>query len=131
MGIDGAAKVVFDVLNEGRRLSVESQVRAGKNSGSQAPMKRDYQFRVAAFLLGLTTLSAVIFAAINFNREKKTLVPEDGISWLEQYPASASETVLVAQRVDAGGPGDRAGIKPRDRLETISHSPLCHNADRM
>ncbi len=131
MGIDETARVVSDVLNEGRRSSVESQVRPSKNRGSQAPMKRDYQFRVAAFLLGLTTLSAVIFAAINFNREKKTLVPEDGISWLEQYPASASETVLVAQRVDAGGPGDRAGIKPGDRLDAISHSHIRNSADRM
>src|SRR5260370_29882047 len=131
MGIDGAAKVVFDVLNECRRSTVESQVRPGKNRGSQAPMNRDYQFRVAASLLGLTTLSAVIFAAINFNREKKTQVPEDGISWLEQYPASASETVLVAQRVDAGGPGDRAGIKPGDRLDAISHSHIRNSADRM
>src|SRR5260370_41996590 len=121
MGIDGAAKVVFDVLNEGRRSSVESQVRPGKNRGSQAPMKRDYQFRVAAFLLGLTTLSAVIFAAINFNREKKTLGPEAGISWLEQYPASASETVLGAQRVDAGVAGDRARAKPGSRFGAISH----------
>src|SRR5437763_16121214 len=101
MGIDGAAKVVSDVLIEDRRSSVESQVRPSKNRGSQAPMKRDYQFRVAAFLLGLTTLSAVIFAAINFNREKKTLVAEDGISWVGRYPASATETVFVADRVNA------------------------------
>src|SRR5258708_5204191 len=103
MGIDEAAKVVSDVLNEGRRSSVESQVRPSKNRRSQAPMKRDYQFRVAAFLLGLTTLSAVIFAGINFNREKKTLVPEDGISWLEQYPASPSQPELLPQRANPAG----------------------------
>src|SRR5260370_9828137 len=107
MGIDGAAKVVFDVLNEGRRSSVESQVRPGKNRASQAPMKRYYQFRVAAFLLGLTTLSAVIFAAINFIREKKTLVPEEGISWLEQNPPTATAPDLAAPLRDAAAPRAR------------------------
>src|SRR5260370_5509119 len=94
-------------------------------------MKREYQFRVAAFLLGLTTLSAIAFAVINLKKEKEVSVPDDGIWWVEQHPDSTTDNVLVAQRVDEGGPGDLAGIKTGDRLVAISNSHIRNSADRM
>jgi len=122
--------VVSDVQNTTWFSSQQRQGDPNQRS-LHSPMKRDYQFRVAAFLLGLATLSAIVFAVINFKNEKKTSIPDDGIWWVEQQPTSASQAVLLAQRVDAGGPGDLAGIKPGDRLVAISHVYIRNSAQRM
>src|SRR5579859_7113933 len=130
MSRSAAFRVVSDVQNT---TWFSSQQRQGDPTqrSSHSPMKRDYPFRVAAFLLGLATLSAIVFAVINFKNEKKTSIPDDGIWWVEQQPTSASQAVLLAQRVDAGGPGDLAGIKPGDRLVAISHVYIRNSAQRM
>ena len=131
MGVNTASKVVCDVQDEGSPLSVDGELRLNVRRSSKTPMKREYQFRVAAFLLGLTTLSAIAFAVINLKKEKEVSVPDDGIWWVEQHPDSTTDNVLVAQRVDEGGPGDLAGIKTGDRLVAISNSHIRNSADRM
>ena len=78
------------------------------------PMNRESQVRSVAVLLFLLTVAAVVFAGFNFNSERKFLVPDDGIWWVEHNGR------LTADRVDPSGPGARAGIKPGDQLVSIN-----------
>ena len=93
------------------------------------PMKGDFQLRFSAVLLGLLTLAAVVFAWLNFRQEKQIAVPYDGIWWVER--ASDEATVLEARRVQPDGPGDRAGIKPGDRLIAVGDLPIRNTAGLM
>ena len=93
------------------------------------PMKGDFQLRFSAVLLGLLTLAAVVFAWLNFRQEKQIAVPYDGIWWVER--ASDGATVLEARRVQPDGPGDRAGIKPGDRLIAVGDLPIRNTAGLM
>ena len=127
MAANKPSNVVRDVLNGVRYLASTGNLRAKHTP--RASMKPDYQFRLAAFLLGLTTLGAIVFGVINFSAEKKTAIPSDGVSWIEQHPESATDGALIARRVDEGGPGELAGIKVGDRLLAISHSQIHKSAD--
>lgn len=77
-------------------------------------MNRESQVRFVAVLLFVLTVAAVIFASINFQKESNYAVPDDGIWWVEQNGR------LIADRVDANGPGAKAGVKPGDRLVSIN-----------
>src|SRR5579864_409863 len=72
-------------------------------------MRKDFQFRFSALVLAFVTLAAVIFAGINVWKEGQNPLPDDGVFWLENGDA------LQAQRVNVGGAGDVAGIKPGDK----------------
>jgi two-component system, NtrC family, sensor kinase len=75
-------------------------------------MRKDLQFRFSAVVLAFITLTAVLFAGINFFKEGQYPVPEDGVWWIDNQPMQ----VLTAENVVPGGAGDRAGIKTGDRL---------------
>ncbi|MFZ0662994.1 MAG: ATP-binding protein [Acidobacteriaceae bacterium] len=73
-------------------------------------MQRPFQTRVTVVLLALFTAAAVVFAVFNFNQENNFQTPTDGVWWVEAHGG------LKAQRVNPGGPGERAGIKTGDLL---------------
>src|SRR5271168_4248650 len=77
------------------------------------PMNRDLQNRFTAVLLFLLTTAAIALAWINLQKERDFQVPYDGIWWVEH------SEMLTAERVDAGGPGNKAGIKPGDQLVAV------------
>jgi len=77
-------------------------------------MNRESQVRSVAVLLFLITVAAVVFAGFNFNSERKVLVPDDGIWWVEHSGR------LNADRVDPNGPGAKGGIKSGDQLVSIN-----------
>lgn len=81
---------------------------------ARTPMTREFQVRFAAVLLALLTVSAVVFAVINFNKEQQFESPYDGVWWVE------SDGTLQAQRVDREGPGEKAGVKRGDALVAIN-----------
>src|SRR6266700_1776989 len=83
-------------------------------SGDQR-MRKDSLIRFSAVALALVTVTAVFFAAINLEKEGQYATPYDGCWWHEEDGA------VVAKRVDAGGPGDKAGIKVDDRLLAINN----------
>jgi two-component system NtrC family sensor kinase len=86
-----------------------------KGSGpASKTMNRESQARFVAVLLFLLTVAAVIFAAFNFQKERDSAVPDDGVWWIEHNGR------LVADRVDPAGPGAKAGIKPEDQLISIN-----------
>jgi PAS domain S-box-containing protein len=76
-------------------------------------MNRDLQTRFLAVFLGLLSVAAIVFACINFQKDREYSAPYDGIWWVEDGGH------LRAQRVDADGPGQKAGIKPGDVLVAV------------
>jgi len=84
----------------------------------QPPMTREFQIRFSAVILALCTLTAVIFAILNFRKELLYQVPDDGVWWVEH------EGWLRAQRVLPGGPAEKAGIKEGDELVAINNQTI-------
>jgi two-component system, NtrC family, sensor kinase len=77
-------------------------------------MNRESQARFVAILLFLLTVAAVVFAGFNFQKERQSAVPDDGVWWVEHNGR------LVADRIDPHGQGASAGIKPQDQLISIN-----------
>jgi hypothetical protein len=77
-------------------------------------MNRESQARFVAVVLFLLTVAAVTFAIFNFQKEREYAGPDDGVWWVEQ------DGRLVADRVDPGGQGAKAGIKPHDQLISVN-----------
>ena len=78
------------------------------------PMNRERQSVLVAVPLFLLTLAAVVFAGFNFDRERASAVPDDGVWWVEHNGR------LVADRVDPNGPAAKAGIKAEDQLVSVN-----------
>ena len=87
-------------------------------------MNRDFQIRFTAILLALLTTAAVVYAGYNFSAERQFQVPNDGVWWFEH------QGKLTANRVEAGGPGTRAGVKVGDQLAAIDEHEVESAAGR-
>ncbi|HWY55967.1 MAG TPA: ATP-binding protein [Terriglobales bacterium] len=87
-------------------------------------MNRDFQIRFTAILLALLTTAAVVYAGYNLSAERQFQVPDDGVWWIEHQGR------LTADRVEAGGPGTRAGIKAGDQLTAIDQHEVNSTAAR-
>src|SRR5579863_1232428 len=111
MGIDVAAKLLIDE----RRGVVTTPVQPPQGSGPPPqPMNRESQVRFLAVLLSLLTIAAVVFAGFNFEKERESTAPDDGVTWVEQGGR------LLADRVEPNGPALKAGIKPGDQLLSVN-----------
>jgi two-component system, NtrC family, sensor kinase len=77
-------------------------------------MNREFQARFTAILLGLITVAAVVFSGYNYKVERQYPIPDDGVWWLEK------KGHLVADRMDANGPGARAGIRSGDWVVSVN-----------
>jgi PAS domain S-box-containing protein len=114
-------KVASDLQTKQWPTSAPQQGDAGKVTRS--PMTKETQIRFAAVVFGLLTVTAVVFAWINFQKEHEFSTPTDGVWWVE------SNGQLVAQRVDPLGPGDRGGIKVDDVLVAVGGNAVHNTAD--
>ncbi len=76
-------------------------------------MTKDAQVRFVAIALALLTITAAVFAWINFQKERQFETPYDGVWWVEKAGH------VQAKRIDADGPGARAGIKTGDLLTAV------------
>ena len=81
-------------------------------------MKRELQVRLTAAVLGVFTMASVVFAWLNYQQEQRFPVPEDGVWWVEDGDR------IRAERVQPGGPGERAGIRSDDILTSINGQEL-------
>src|SRR5689334_19832691 len=79
----------------------------------RSPMNKELQSRFTAVVVSLLAVAAATFAILKMSMERQLQVPVDGVWWVEQGGQ------LVAKRVDADGPGARAGIKQGDLLRGI------------
>jgi two-component system, NtrC family, sensor kinase len=77
-------------------------------------MNRESQARFVAVVLFLLTVAAVVFAGFNFQAERKVTAPDDGVDWVEHNGR------LLADQVEADGPGAKAGIKTGDELTAVN-----------
>lgn len=94
---------------------------SGSGQCVEAPrprMKRELQVRLTAAVLGVFTVTAVIFAWLNYQQEQRFPVAEDGVWWVEDGRQ------IRAERVQPGGPGERAGIRPGDTLTAVNAQEL-------
>jgi two-component system NtrC family sensor kinase len=81
-------------------------------------MKKDFQLRFSAVILGLVTITAVIFAGFNLKKEQEYKIPYDGVWWVEH------NGWLRAERVVAASPGEKAGIKKGDELVAVNNRTI-------
>ena len=105
-----AAKLLIDDRQGPSSAPVPSLLISGR---PQKGMNRESQVRFVAVLLFLLTVAAVIFAGFNFQKERESVAPDDGIGWIE------GGGKLVADRVDPNGPGAKGGVKPGDQLISV------------
>lgn len=85
-------------------------------------MKNAAQTRILAVALALATIAVCVFAALNFQREGHYFVPTDGAWWVETTGG------LRAERVPAGSPADRAGVRTGDVMVAIDEQPTPRTA---
>src|ERR1700756_3079174 len=81
---------------------------------SHGSMNKEFQIRFTAGFLFLITVTACVFAWINFQKEHEFQVPYDGAWWVEHGGK------LVADHVERNGPADKGGIRKGDVLTAIN-----------
>ncbi len=86
-------------------------------------MNDGLRFRLGAVSLALLTLAAVVFAVLNFQQRSRFVVPDDGITWTD------TASGVMAWHVAPGMPGDRAGIRQGDYVETVHATPIHRAVD--
>src|ERR1700692_3903194 len=96
-----AAKFVTDRVQDGELFRPSQRPQAPEPLPN--PMNRESQARFVAVLLFLLTVAAVVFAGVNFQKEREFPVPDDGVWWVEHGGK------LVADRVEPSGPGAKGG----------------------
>jgi len=79
--------------------------------------------KFGAVILALLTLAAVVFAFLNFQQSSRFVSPTDGATWID------SDHGVVALHLTPGGPADRAGLQPGDRLETVGGTAISRPTD--
>jgi two-component system NtrC family sensor kinase len=82
-------------------------------------MNKDLQNRFWAVVLAILTVSAAVFAWINYTKEQQFQIPYDGVWWVDQANGQ-----LLAERLAPDAPGGRAGIKQGDVLVAINGQPV-------
>jgi two-component system, NtrC family, sensor kinase len=110
-----AAKLLIE---DRRGLSTKFDRRSAGAGHGPKPMNRESQSRFVAVVLFLLTVAAVVFAGFNFQKERQSSVPDDGVWWVERHGH------LVADRVERAGEGAKAGVKAGDELIAIDTVPV-------
>ena len=77
-------------------------------------MKENLRVRVGAVVLALATLTAIIFAWLNFVQRARYDLVDDGVAW------SDSPAGILAWKVAPNSPASVAGVRPGDTLLTIN-----------
>ena len=77
-------------------------------------MNREFQARFTVILLTLLTVTAAVFAGLNFKLEHQTAIPDDGVWWLERNGQ------VVADRLEPNGPAALAGVRSGDIVVSIN-----------
>ena len=97
------------LISEWRRASSRAVLQASP------PMNREFEARFTAILLTLLTVAAVMFAGFNYKIDHQYAIPDDGAWWMERNGH------LMADRLESGGPAERAGIRRGDEIVSINN----------
>src|SRR5271163_2031892 len=84
-------------------------------------MNEGLRIRLGAVSLALLTFAALVFAVLNFQQRSRFIVPDDGVTWMD------TASGVMAWHVAPGTPGDRAGIRQGDYVESL-HGTKIHRA---
>jgi two-component system, NtrC family, sensor kinase len=76
-------------------------------------MNDSLRMRLGAVLLALLTLSAVVFAVLNFQQRSRFILPDDGVTWMDTSQG------VIAWHVVADSPAARAGIRENDSVQSV------------
>jgi two-component system NtrC family sensor kinase len=79
--------------------------------------------RLGAVVLALLTLSAIVFAYLNFQQRSRFILPDDGVTWLD------TQQGVVAWHVVADSPAAKAGIKEGDAVTAVRGIPIHRATD--
>src|SRR5580658_6793179 len=86
-------------------------------------MLQELKFQLSTAILTVLTVAAAIAAGLNYQQIQKFKLPDDGVTWTDQGGR------VVALRVVANGPADRAGIRVNDILESIQGAVVSETSD--
>jgi two-component system, NtrC family, sensor kinase len=86
-------------------------------------MKDGLRLRLGAVSLALLTLAAMVFAVLNFQQRSRFVVPDDGVTWMDTAAG------VMAWHVASGFPGDQAGIKQGDYVQSVRGTPIRRAVD--
>src|SRR6516162_4778246 len=114
-------------LHSFRKTNSTSTFRDGIRGIAGQRMRKDSLIWVSAVALAILTAATVVFAVINFQKERLFPRPYDGVWWMEY--SSPSGIALEARGITPGGPGWNAGIKVGDKLLAINDVPITRAAD--
>ena len=81
-------------------------------------MKQNLRVSLGAVVLALATLTAVIYAWINFRQRETYEIPDDGVAWFDTSHGAQ------AWKLAPNSPAARAGIRPGDVLVAINGVPV-------
>jgi two-component system, NtrC family, sensor kinase len=81
-------------------------------------MKQNLRVSLGAVVLALATMTALIYAWINFRQREIYEIPDDGVAWLD------TTTGAQAWKVTPNSPAARAGIRAEDILVAINDVPV-------
>ena len=81
-------------------------------------MKQNLRVSLGAVVLALATLTAVIYAWINFRQRETYEIPDDGVAWFDTSHGAQ------AWKLAPNSPAARAGIRPGDILVAINGVPV-------
>ena len=92
-------------------------------------MKNAFQTRILAVILAVATAAACVLAGLNVAAESSYSIPTDGVWWIEA-PAGGPAG-LCARQVPTDSPGDRAGIRQGDIVQSVDDVPTPRMASFM
>src|ERR1700691_341216 len=86
-------------------------------------MNDSLRMRLGAVVLALLTLSAIVFAFLNFQQRSRFVLPDDGVTWLD------TQQGVIAWHVVADSPAAKAGIKQGDVVSAVRGIPVHRATD--
>jgi len=95
-------------------------------------MLQELKFQFSTALLTIVTLAAGIAAALNYQQILRFRLPDDGVVWVDRSVDRGGghhENQVIADRVEANGPADRAGIRRGDVLRSIQGADINSTED--
>ncbi len=81
-------------------------------------MNESLRMRLGAVALALLTLTAIVFASLNFQQRASFIPPDDGVSWLD------TSSGVQAWHIVDDSPASRAGIKRGDFVKSINGNSI-------
>src|SRR5215475_7359123 len=74
--------------------------------------------RVGAVILAIATMTAIVFAILNFDQRARFETPDDGVAWRD------TDHGTVALQVVQNSPAQKAGLRKGDQIIEFNGAPV-------